>query len=118
MNVGRYMRLKKESDGLLKIPTVIVSVPTIKDEDYNRGYIVRYFTQKANDTDSIIYEISSKQYSKLKSSDLFITISMDWRITGEVDDVKKSNSASIRISSKHIPKLSLYLPNLLQFHKK
>jgi hypothetical protein len=118
MSVGRYKRLKRESDGLLKIPTIRVSIPVPKDDDYSRGYIVRYFTQKANDINGIIYEISSKEYSKLKSSDLYITIAMDWRINGDPIDVKKSNSSSIRIASQTIPKISLYLPNLLQFYKK
>jgi hypothetical protein len=47
-----------------------------------------------------------------------LTVSLDWRITGDPIDIKKSNIASLRIASKTIPKISLYLPNLLQFHKK
>jgi hypothetical protein len=43
---------------------------------------------------------------------------LDWRLTGDPIDIKKSNTESLRIASKTIPKISLYLPNLLQFHKK
>lgn len=118
MSVGRYNRIKRKTDGLLKIPTVMVSVPNPSDSDYNRGYLVRYFAQKANDPNSVIYEISSKEYSKLKVSDLYVFAVLDWRLTGEVEDVKKSNSASTRIASETIPNISLYLPNLLQFYKK
>ena len=118
MGVGRYKRLKRESNGLLKIPKVTVSMPSPNESDYKRGYIVRYFAQKANDVNAIIYEISSKEYSKLSSSDLFITLTLDWRIKGEPSEVKKSNSESIRIASQIIPKIQLYLPNLLQFHQK
>ena len=32
--------------------------------------------------------------------------------------VKESNRVSLRLTSKKIPNLKLYLPNLLQFYKK
>jgi len=118
MGVGRYKRLKRESDGLLKIPNIVVSIPKPIEQDYQRGYIIRYFVQKSNDINGIIYEVDSKQYSKLKSSELYTSVSLDWRIGGDPIEIKKSNSASIRIASEVIPKLSLYLPNLLQFHQK
>jgi len=118
MGAGRYKRLKREAGNLIKIPNVSAFAPTPTDKDYNRGYLVRYFVQKSNDLNSIIYEIDLKQYTKLQSSDFHIVVSLDWRLVGEVDEIKKSNSASIRIASQKIPKLSLYLPNLLQFHKK
>jgi hypothetical protein len=118
MGVGRYKRLKREKGTLLIIPKVSVSIPSPKENDYVRGYIVRYFVQKANDLDSVIYEVSKNRYSDIQTSDLYSNISLDWRITGDPIDVRKSNSESIRIASKKIPKIALYLPNLLQFHKK
>jgi len=118
MSVGRYNRIKRESDGLLKIPKVITHVPTLTEKDISKGYIVRYFCQKVNDENSFIYEINSKFFSKLSLSPIYKIVSLKWRIDGDPIEVKKSNSASIRIASKIIPKISLYLPNLLQFHQK
>lgn len=118
MGVGRYKRLKRKKGNLLKIPKIATSIPSPKENDYVRGYIVRYFVQKANDLNSIIYEVSKNRYSSIQTSDLYTNISLDWRITGTPEEIKKSNSASLTIASKTIPKIALYLPNLLQFHKK
>jgi hypothetical protein len=111
------MLLKKDNKAIT-IPKVNSYVVSLTEEDYTKGYVVRYFTQKANDIDSYIYEISRNQFSSLKNSPYYISVSLDWRLTGEPDEIKKSNSASVRIASKTIPKIQLYLPNLLQFHKK
>lgn len=116
IKVGRYLALKKN---LNKFNLDIFSfVPSPTESDYKRGYITRYFVQKANDTTSPIYEVSKENYKRYLNNKLLISESLDWRLIGDNDDIKKSNSESIRLSSKKIPKLSLYLPNLLQFRKK
>jgi len=118
MGVGRYKRLKREKGTLLKIPKIVTSIPSPKKNDYIRGYIIRYFVQKANDTSSIIYEVSKSRYSIIQTSDLYTNVSLDWRISGTSEEIKKSNSVSLTIAARTIPKIALYLPNLLQFHKK
>jgi len=118
MGIGRYELLKNRQGNLIDIPDVSVSIPILTDKDYFKGYIVRYFVQKANDINSVIYEVSKTNYTELLSSPIYINISLDWRLKGDPIDIKKSNTASLRIASKIIPKISLYLPNLLQFHKK
>jgi len=118
MGVGRYDLIKRRQGGVVDIPTISSFISNPTDKDYFKGYIVRYFVQKANDSNSVIYEVSKARYSNIQSSDLYINVSLDWRLDGDPIDVKKSNTASLRIASKTIPKISLYLPNLLQFHKK
>jgi hypothetical protein len=118
MRVGRYEQIKKEEGNLIKIPKITTFIPTPIEKDYFKGYIVRYFVQKANDVNSVIYEVSTARYSNIQSSDLYINVSLDWRLTGDPIEIKKSNTSSLRIASKTIPKISLYLPNLLQFYKK
>jgi len=117
MNIDRYKEIKTlgNSFNQKKIATYIPS-PTPKD--YTIGYINRYFIQKANDVNAPIYEIKQSAYSSFNGNPFYRAVSMDWRIVGETMDVKESNSASIRINYEIIPKLQLYLPNLLQFHKK
>lgn len=117
MDINRYKdiaRLKSEYNQV----KITAFIPSPIDEDYKRGYITRYFIQRANDIDGVIYEIKKNTTSKFSDNPFYIITALDWRIVGDVDEVKKSNSASIRIASEFIPKLSLYLPNLLQFHKK
>ena len=118
MKIGRYMRIKRNEGNLIKLPNVTTFIPTPTDKDYFKGYLVRYFTQKANDIDSTIYEVSKSTQARLLNSDFYIIISLDWRIIGDPIEIKKSNTASARIASEVIPKISLYLPNLLQFYKK
>ena len=118
MGVGRYDLIKRRQGGVVDIPTISSFISNPTDKDYFKGYIVRYFVQKANDSNSVIYEVSKTNYTKITSSPIYINIKFDWRLTGDPIDIKKSNTESLRIASKTIPKISLYLPNLLQFHKK
>ena len=117
MDIDRYkeiVTLKSEFNQV----NIISYIPTPTLEDYKRGYITRYFVQKSNDRDGVIYEIRKKSTSKFSNNSFYIVTSLDWRLAGEPSEVKKSNSASIRLASEIIPKISLYLPNLLQFYKK
>lgn len=118
MGKGRYQLIKSKQGNLIDIPNISVSIPNPTDKDNFKGYIVRYFVQKANDTNSVIYEVSKSKYSNITSSDLYTNVSLDWRLIGDPSEIKKSNITSLRIASKTIPKISLYLPNLLQFYKK
>jgi hypothetical protein len=107
--------------------TVKSFVPTPTDKDYLRGYITRYFVQKVNDPNTPIYEVSDTEFNSLRSSAMYNTTSLRWRIVGpkEPSDyengkimdngVKKSNETSIRLASDYIVNLKLYLPNLTQF---
>jgi hypothetical protein len=117
MSIDRYNSISKSSREF-KLPSIVSFIPTPNDKNYQNGYIVRYFVQKANDTSSPIYELNRNSYNRILDTPFYTTVSLDWRLTGSNEDVKKSNSASIRIASETIPKIQLYLPNLLQFHKK
>ena len=104
-------------------------IPTPTDKDYKRGYITRYFVQKTNDKNAPIYEVSDTEFNKFRSSVMYNTTSLRWRLTGPKDPfdyednkivdkgVKKSNEISIRLASTDIVSLKLYLPNLVQFWK-
>lgn len=113
----RYYRLKKSS--LEKFRTRFNTfVPSPNKDDYKRGYITRFFVQKANDINNFIYEVNSEEFDNLRLNRLFSTVSLDWRITGDDVQIQESNKESLRLASRNIPKISLYLPNLLQFRKK
>ena len=92
-------------------------IPTADQNDYNRGYITRFFAQKSNDPASTVYEIHSSTYSKLSNNPFFNVVILDWQIVGTEDKIKDVNSRSIRFAAKTFPAVQLYLPNLLQFRK-
>jgi|TARA_R110000823_G_C15829149_1_gene490057 hypothetical protein len=117
MKIDRYNIISNLGSEFKKLKTYS-HIPMPKKNDYLVGYIVRYFVQKSNDTNGSIFEINVNSVSKYVNNPFYKTTSIDWRITGTSVDIKKSNLASIKISSVDIPKIGLYLPNLLQFHQK
>lgn len=117
MDINRYSEILDTQPEYNPVK-IISHIPNPIDLDYERGYIVRYFLQKSNDINGLIFEIKKSSVTKFLDNPFYKVVGLDWRITGSMDDIKKSNSASIRIASETIPRLSLYLPNLLQFHKK
>jgi len=113
-NIDAYNRLIKKSFKSKKIKTF---VPSPTEADYTRGYINRYFCRKTNNDSSPILEVDSNVFLSMSSNSEYRTVLVRWRISGNEKDVRKSNSVSLKISSEKIKNISLYLPNLLQFHK-
>ena len=109
--------------------TISVHIPTPSERDYTNGYITRYFTQIANDSNSAIYEINATTFTRLQTNPMYVSISLKWRITGPKEttyredgqlldmNVSESNRRAILLHYDKIPNLKLYLPNLLQFYK-
>ena len=117
MGNKRYSKILKKGEEF-DLPKIVAYIPQPSEKDYKRGYIVRYFAQKANDKSAPIYEISKGLYGKLSNISYYTVTFLDWRLTGSPKEIKKSNSVSIRIAANDIYKIGLYLPNLLQFHQK
>lgn len=107
-NIGSEFREKRISP----------HVPTPTELDYERGYIVRYFIQKANDTQSRITEVDYIGYSKFVENAFYSTLSLDWKIKGTDEQIRECNFKSIKTGIDKIPLIQSYLPNLVQFKKK
>jgi hypothetical protein len=128
MDIKRYNEISKNHTTIRF--DVDTHIPVITDKDEKRGYINRYFIQKTNDKGSPIYEVSKSTFSYYSSKPHFTSIKLRWRITGPKDQqydstgtiinkaVSESNRIAIKLAAHEIPNLKLYLPNLLQFHKK
>jgi len=116
MKIDRYKNIVKLP---LEYRTVniVTYLPAPTEFDYTKGYISRYFLQKANDFDSPIYEVKQRALSKYQFNSFYTVVSLDWRIVGTKEEIKKSNSASLKLASANLPKIALYLPNLIQFIK-
>jgi len=112
----------------LDFPKTIVPSPT--ELDYENGFIERYFAQKVNDGNGFVFEIDSQEYLKLLENPYWIVEKMIWRISGPINAIYNdlymltdkgviaSNNSSISIISNKIKNINLYLPNLLQYHKR
>jgi hypothetical protein len=111
----------------LQIPKTVIPIPT--EFDYDNGFIRRYFIQKTNDSNGFVFEVSEEVHDELRDNPFWKVADLKWRITGpketvynqkgELSDigVEIANKQIINLTSKTIRNISLYLPNLLQFHK-
>lgn len=111
----------------IKTPNTIVPIPT--EDDYRLGFIRRYFTQRANDSNGHIFEINASTYSEYMDSPFWKVVDLKWRLTGpqnityksdgNIDDkgIINANKMAIANASQKLKNIGLYLPNLLQFYK-
>jgi hypothetical protein len=111
----------------LQIPKTVIPIPT--EFDYDNGFLRRYFIQKTNDSNGFVFEVSEEVHDELRDNPFWKLADLKWRITGpketvynqkgELSDigVEITNKQIINLTSKTIRNISLYLPNLLQFHK-
>lgn len=125
----KYNKVKRSNISELLVSNIQTSIPTPTENDYKRGWVTRYFTQKTNDKGSTIYEVNSSEYLRLNNKSVMTLVSIKWRISGPVitqydsvgnvldKGVKESNRIAISLVADKIPNLKFYLPNLLQFHK-
>lgn len=111
----------------IKIPKTIVPNPSAFD--YENGFIERYFLRISFDSNGFVYEVNEKIFNEYSENSFWVGERLFWRIAGPTDvvyddnggvrdkGVINSNKASISIASLKIKNISLYLPNLKQFHK-
>ena len=75
------------------------NTPDITEDDYNTGIIRRYFIQKANDKNALVYEISESDFNK--NLTLYNKTSFNWVISGIKEDVKSQNRITIRNTERN-----------------
>jgi hypothetical protein len=119
----------KVSSNIFDLNTPQTIVPSPTPSDYELGFIMRYFVRRANDLNGFIYEIDEHTFESYKDKPFWLIAELKWRIAGPLDVVYKSNGdiddrgvvnsnkTSIMYTSKVLPNISLYLPNILQFYK-
>ena len=119
INTIKYKRLnidKNEFIGLYP-KSIKTHVPSPTENDFKKGYVTRYFAQKANDPSSYVFEINKDEYGNLVSNPFFLNVKLNWRLNGSIEQIKESNSKSVSLASDTMKTISLYLPNKLQFCK-
>ena len=75
------------------------NTPDITEDDYNTGIIRRYFIQKANDKNALVYEISESDFNK--NLTLYNKTSFNWVISGIKEDVRRQNTITIRNTERN-----------------
>jgi hypothetical protein len=117
IEVSRYNRLKMRDLSDFKQTPIKTFVPEPIEFDYKRGYIIRYFAQKTNDFNYPIFEVSDFTFNILIDNPFYRVVKLKWRLSGNTDEIKDSNFKSVKLVSKDMPNLMMYLPNYLQFSK-
>lgn len=106
--------------------------PQVMQEDLDRGYMIRYFARQTNHPDGFITEVIQADYMSLKLNHFYLVVSLQWRITGSLDDVPgpqsvntptrlftgilTANRLAIVEAEKTLPGLSLRLRNLSSYY--
>lgn len=99
----------------------------VKIEDYNLGYITRYFCKKRNE--NLIIEVSELQYEDWLNMQidniLYNILPVKWFIAGPIDDefgpvtkygVRTKNIRAIQEADRQMSGLVSYITNYLQFY--
>jgi hypothetical protein len=116
-NIYSYTNLIAKKGASFAFPRIIAHIPTPVENDYKTGYIERVFIQRVNDKNSPITEIHKTNLSTIQASNYYNFCIINWKIKGKEEEIKIANEKSIKMVFEQMPRLSLYLPNLLQFGK-
>ena len=104
--------------------------PSPSDEDYRKGFINRFFAQRANDKNSPVFEIDTKTFTRISQQPDYTTVVIRWRISGSLEKqfdndnniidfgVKESNKRALKLNFNVMPGLKYRIVNYLQFYKK
>ena len=86
-------------------PKTTPMVPT--ESDYRIGEITRYFTQRANNPNSVLFEITKKDSENENS--LYKYTVFDWKISGTREEVIRENQGTIRSQQREYPNITKVL---------
>ena len=100
---SKYINLKAYKRQ--KYPEITPVNPT--ESDYRIGSITRYFTQKANDRNADIFEVSKADFSS--KNNLYRYTSFQWRISGKRGEIIRDNGRTMRRQEKDYPGISKLL---------
>ena len=100
---SKYIELK--SPTRQEYPEIISANPS--ESDYRIGSITRYFTQKGNNRNADIFEVSVNDFNN--KNNLYRYTSFQWRISGKKEEVTRDNQSTMRRLEKEYPGISKLL---------
>ena len=113
----KYSLLKKKKKKFLQNTIrVPINKPTPTEEDYNKGYYIRYFAKRINQLRGYI-EINSDTFQKLQEKTdydhhLYVVGSITWALK---NGTRKVNNNNLRILERTFPYISDFFPILNEF---
>lgn len=72
--------------------------PEPTERDYQKGHIDRYFLRKTGT--SKIIEVSKEDFDEFSQNDLFIGVSIKWKISGPRNDIINSEGYPVKTGVK------------------
>ncbi len=105
------------------------TIPQPTPDDYDRGFIIRYFCRPTVRKTGEIFEISNNTFNRLSDNPLYIAIEITWKIGGNLDtavmestgkyeiskSIKQANTNVIKDAEARMPGITQKLTNLYQF---
>jgi len=97
--------------------------PKLTNEDYQRGYFIRYFIKLKTNKNNTITELDGAAYKKysadtyILAQSLFQLTSLRWKIIGSREDVIMGNTNTVNAKDASMKNISMRLNNRLQFWK-
>ena len=135
--IKTYLQLADEkslkTDFKFADPYYVITTPI--EEDFQRGYMLRYFIRKRNDISAPIIEIDKDQHDKYESKDeginpfLYKAISIKWKISGPQNDVygqggklmkagvEDTNKRTVKSASNTLSEMFSILSNFVEYSK-
>ena len=113
----QYKKKKEIDDYEPALVTPDPSYPIPTQEDYDTGYIVRYFLSKKGS--QIIFEVNKKGFSFKNPN--YHRVDLKWKISGPLNDfngisgIVDTNRRTILLKKTQMPFLDRYLSNLSEF---
>lgn len=103
-------------------PQLTYPIPT--NDDYDIGWILRYFVQKRN-SENIIIEIDQPQFGSINTKGkpglngvIWNGLVLKWRISKmSISDISYLNQLELQKSEHKFPGIGAYITNLLEFWK-
>ena len=113
----KYNKIKEIDDYEPALVTPDPSYPQPTQEDYDTGYIVRYFLSKKGS--QIIFEVDKKGFSFKDPN--YYRVELKWKISGPLNDfngisgIVDTNRRTILLKRTQMPFLDRYLSNHSEF---
>lgn len=111
----KYKQLKNVD---VKYESFIPYKLKITVNDIQNGYVIRYFIKRTNDV--YVTEIDLSTYNKWQNRKIdplmYTAIFMNWKITGNINDVILENQRQIDIAKQIIPNIETVVIELTEYY--
>lgn len=109
--INKGLTIKTNNDSL---PNPFFPSPT--DNDYNQGFVTRYFIKKRNENYTTIREISPSDFDNFDDSEsVYVTTKLNWKISGL--NIEETNKRLVGFKEGIFPGFTLWFKDFKHFSK-